>query len=117
MGIDYSALAHPKGTLGVEQRRGKRLTGEAAEDACRKEVWRLYGRKCAIPGCKERAVHQHHIVFRSKSRRLKYEPTNRAPICQAHHDLVHAGKIQIHPRTADGELIVTGAAEYLRFRL
>jgi hypothetical protein len=120
MGIDYDALgpqAIRKGTLGVISRRAKRLSNEDAEKACRKEVWRLYGRKCNVPGCRERAVHQHHIVYRSQSRRLKYEPTNRAPICHTHHDLEHAGKITIHPRTADGELIVTGERKYLEFRL
>lgn len=117
MGIDYSVFAIPKGKPGVEVRREKRLTGEAAERECREEVWRRYGRTCNIPGCREKAVHQHHIVYRSKSRRLKYAPENRAPLCQAHHDLEHAGKITIHPRTADGELIVTGDRQYLEFKL
>ena len=120
MGIDYDALGPgsiPKCAPGVVTRRAKRLTNEDAEEACRKEVWKLYGHKCNIPGCRERAVHQHHIVYRSRSRRLKYEPTNRAPLCQAHHDLEHAGKITIHPRTADGELIVTGERKYLEFKL
>lgn len=121
MGIDYDAIARaggiPKGPLGVESRRKKRLDGEEAERECREEVWRLYGRKCCVPGCKERAVHQHHIVYRSRSRRLKYAPENRAPICTAHHKLEHAGKITIHPRTADGELIVTGDRKFLEFKL
>lgn len=117
MGMDYSDLAYPKGALRVEVKRDKRLTNAEREKACRAEVVRLYGRKCNIPGCKEPAVHQHHIVYRSQSKALYYEPTNRAPICQAHHDLEHAGKITIHPRTAEGELIVTGETKYLRFTL
>lgn len=117
MGIDFSVLAFPKGTLGVEHRRTKRLTGEAAEKDCRERVWTRYGRKCGIPGYKEPAVHQHHIVYRSRSLKLKYQVENRVPICQAHHDLIHAGKITVHPRTADGELIVTGEAKYLKFKL
>jgi hypothetical protein len=120
VGIDFEGFAFPKaekGELRVERKRSKRLTEEEAEKACRDAVWRLYGRKCNIPGCKEPAVHQHHIVYRSRSRALKYQPENRAPLCQAHHELEHAGKITIHPRTADGELIVTGEARYLRFKL
>jgi 5-methylcytosine-specific restriction endonuclease McrA len=113
-----SGLKFHKGEkLRVEEKRDRRLTNEEKERKCRDAVWRLYGRKCTVPGCKEGAVHQHHIVFRSRSVRLKYEPTNRAPICQAHHDLVHGGKIQIHPRTADGELLVTGERKYLEFKL
>lgn len=117
MGIDYSGFAFPKGTLRVEAKRAKRLDSETAERECREEVWKRYGRKCTVPGCKEPAVHQHHIVYRSRSKALKYAPENRAPICQTHHDLVHAGKITIHPRTADGELIVTGDKKYLEFKL
>lgn len=117
MSIDYSELAHPKGPIRVERKRAERLSNEDAEKQCRAEVWRRYGRKCNVPGCKEPAVHQHHIVYRSKSRLLKYAPENRAPLCQAHHDLEHGGKITIHPRTADGELIVIGERKYLVFKL
>lgn len=124
MGIDYEVFRAvggiPKtrdGKARVEEKRDKRLSAEDAERKCRAEVWARYGRTCNIPGCREKAVHQHHIVYRSKSRRLKYAPENRAPLCQAHHDLEHAGKITIHPRTADGELIVTGERKYLAFKL
>lgn len=117
MGIDTSGLAFPKPPPRVIAKREKRLSNEERERICREEVWRRYGRKCNIPGCKEWAVHQHHIVYRSQSKRLKYAPENRAPICQSHHDLEHAGKITIHPRTADGELIVTGERRYLAFKL
>lgn len=117
MGIDWSVLTLKKGPLGVERKREKRLTDDEAERQCREEVWRLFGRKCNVPGCRELAVHQHHIVYRSKSRRLKFDPWNRAPLCQAHHDLEHGGKITILPRTPDGELIIVGEAKYLRFKL
>ncbi len=121
MGIDWQAIADaggiPKGTPRVIDKREKRLSNDRAEEECRKEVWARYGRKCNVPGCKERAVHQHHIVYRSKSRRLKYAPENRAPLCQAHHELEHAGKITIHPRTSEGELLVTGDRKYLEFKL
>ena len=115
MGIDYSVFAHPKGTLRVEAKREKRLTNEDQERICRAAVWRLYGRKCVVPGCKEPGQ-QHHLIKRSQSKRLKYEPTNRRPVCQTHHDLIHGGKITLTV-AADGELLVTGEAKYLRFRL
>ena len=117
MGIDYSGFAFPKGALRVEAKREKRLTDEELERHCRDEVWRRYGRTCNIPGCKARAIHQHHIVYRSRSTRLKFAVENRVPLCQTHHELQHAGKITIHPRKADGELIVTGAKKYLAFKL
>ena len=107
----------PKGDLRVERKRDKRLTDEDAERKCRAEVKRLYGLKCGIPGCKEPGTEQHHIQYRSRARKLKYEPTNRVPLCSAHHQLEHAGKITIHPRTASGELVVTGDRKYLEFRL
>lgn len=117
MGMDTTGLAFPKGPLQIEDRKAKKLDDATRERICREEVWRLFGHKCNVPGCRERAVHQHHIVYRSKSRALKFDPRNRAPLCQTHHDLEHAGKITIHPRTSEGELIVTGAKQYLAFKL
>ncbi len=117
MGIDTSMLPYGKPAPRVVAKREKRLSAEDRERVCRAEVWRLYGRKCNVPGCKEPAIDQHHIVYRSRSVRLKYEPTNRAPICRTHHQLLHAGKITIHPRTGEGELIVTGERKYLAFKL
>lgn len=117
MDMTDPGLGYPKGALGVESRRAKRLSHAEAEAICRAEVKRLYGTHCCIPGCRKLGIHQHHIVYRSRSRRLKYEPTNRAPICQTHHDLLHAGKITIHPRTAEGELIITGERKYLAFKV
>ncbi len=115
--MDTSLLMFPKPEPRVIRKRQIRLDGEAAERECRAEVWRRYGRKCNAPGCREWATEQHHIVYRSRSRTLKYAPWNRAPLCSAHHDLEHAGKITIHPRTRSGELIVTGKREYLAFKL
>ncbi len=121
MGIDYDAIAAaggiPKGPLRVEAKRERRVDNDKAERECRAETKRLYGLKCVIPGCKESApVHQHHVVFRSRSRALKYDPRNRRPVCQVHHDLIHAGKIAMH-FADDGELLVTGDRKYLEFKL
>lgn len=117
MGVDYSQLAFPKnaGKLRVEVQREKRLTNEEKERNCRAEVWRLYGHKCHVPGCREKGQ-QHHLIYRSQSRRLKYEPTNRRPVCQVHHDLIHGGKITVTFQP-DGEVIFTGDKRYLSFKL
>lgn len=115
MGIDYGSLAFPKGQLKVEAKREKRLTSEDQERQCRADVWRLYGKKCCVPGCNEPGQ-QHHLIKRSQSKRLKYEPTNRRPVCQTHHDLIHGGKLTMTVNW-DGEIIVTGEAKYLRFKL
>ncbi len=116
MGIDMSGFLFPKTKkLIVEEKRETRLTNAEKDRACKLEVTRLYGRTCCVPGCKEMGLDDHHVIHRSQSKRLKYAPENRRPICRAHHDLEHAGKIQISLK--DGELIVTGAAKYLRFRL
>jgi 5-methylcytosine-specific restriction endonuclease McrA len=117
MGIDWDLFAIPKGTLRVQRKQRRRIDDAEAEKECREATWKLWGRKCNIPGCREIAVHQHHIVYRSKSKALKYDPWNRAPLCQAHHELEHGGKITIHPRHADGELIGTGDRKWLEFKL
>lgn len=62
-------------------------------------------------------MHLHHIVYRSRSKKLRWAVSNLCYLCVAHHDLEHAGKITIHPRTADEELIITGEKQYLAFRL
>ena len=115
--IDYSGMAFPKGDLRVEVKREKRLTDDSLEDAARKAVRLRDGWKCVVPGCKEPGVQLHHIVYRSRSKKLKWAVSNLCYVCVAHHDLEHAGKITIQPRTADGELVITGAKKYLSFKL
>ena len=114
--MDTSQLKYPKGTPRVLERRAKRLSADEQERICRAAVKRLYGVKCAIPGCREPGLHQHHLVYRSRAKALKYEPSNRRPICVGHHQLIHAGQITL-TRTEDDELIVHGDAKLLRFRL
>lgn len=120
MGMDYNALGPgsiPKGPLGVETRQKKRLTTAEREREWRKEVRLRYGWKCGVPGCKEPGEHLHHIVYRSRSKALRFSVENTVPLCATHHDLEHGGKITIHPRTADGELLITGDRKYLEFKL
>ena len=116
MNMTDRRLAHPKPQPRVLAKRKKRLDAAKAEILCRAEVRRLYGSGCAIPGCREKAVHQHHLVYRSRSKRLMYEPTNRAPLCVSHHRLVHDGLIHLR-RDEDGELIVSGPKDLLKFKL
>lgn len=117
MDMSNPVLAFPKDAPRVVVKRTKRLTLAQVEKEARAEARRLYGWKCAVPGCKEDGPHLHHIVYRSQSKRKMWQVDNLCPLCPAHHQLEHAGKITIHPRTAEGELIVTGAAEFLRFKL
>src|SRR5580765_3503414 len=72
--------------------------------------------KCRIPNCSEKAEHLHHIVFRSKSKRLRWRSENLVWLCADHHRLVHAQEIQISGN-ADVEIIVEGNVDKLRFRL
>lgn len=71
---------------------------------------------CRIPNCKERSEHLHHIVYRSRSKSLRWLPANLVSLCADHHALVHGGVIQISGN-ADEEIIVTGDVDRLRFRL
>lgn len=107
-------FAKPELSAKAKKRREKReaQNERAAREICRQ---RDHGH-CRIPNCKERAVHLHHIVYRSQSKRLKWEPANLVSLCTEHHRLEHAGKIQISGN-ADDEIIVTGDLDYLRFRL
>jgi hypothetical protein len=117
MGIDYSGSGwkFPKPEPRALTRRTKRLTNAEKERQCRAETKRLYGTKCVIPGCKE-IGEQHHVEYRSRARLRKHDPTNRRPICRGHHQLIHAGKIQVFVNES-GELIIQGDRKLLAFKL
>ena len=115
MGIDYGQFKFGKPEPRALARRTKRLTEAEKERQCRAEATRLYGRTCAVPGCREPGE-QHHVRYRSRARLLKYEPRNRRPFCRGHHQLIHAGKIHVEIDERD-ELIITGDAAILRFKL
>lgn len=72
--------------------------------------------KCRVPGCGEKADHLHHIVYRSKSKKLRWRTENLCWLCTDHHRLVHAGEVRISGN-ADEELIIEGNLDLLRFRL
>jgi hypothetical protein len=116
MGIDYSTLAHPKGALRVEAKRAKRLSDEEQERTARAFVKKRDKGRCVVPGCREAGVHLHHIVRRSRSKRLRWATSNLCLLCVAHHGLEHGGRIHI-TGNADDELIITGDKKDLEFRL
>lgn len=116
MGIDYGSLAFPKGPLRVDDKRQKRIADESLEDAARKAVRLRDGARCSVPGCREAGAHLHHIVYRSRSKKLRWATSNLCFLCVVHHALEHAGRIHISGN-ADDELVITGAKADLKFRL
>lgn len=119
MGISYDGLAFPKakdGDLRVERKRAKRLTDQEMEREARRAVRARDGFRCAVPGCRERGGHLHHIVYRSRSRRLRWATANLCFLCPGHHAMEHAGKITISGN-ADEHLTITGDKAALSFKL
>ena len=114
--MDTTGLPLAKPRLRVEAKRDKRLSQSELERAARLAVKRRDGGKCVVPGCRERSVHLHHVVFRSQSKRLRWATGNLASLCRGHHAMVHAGRITISG-DADDELIITGDKADLAFKL
>ncbi len=96
----------------------KRAEKEDARDErqCREQTRRRDKGRCRIPGCSERATELHHITYRSKSKRLRWQTGNCVWLCVEHHRLEHSGDITI-TGDADTEIIVEGNPDLLRFRL
>jgi hypothetical protein len=114
--MDTSMLPYGKPLPRIVARKIRKLDLAALERKCRAEVRRRDKGHCVVPGCKERGIHMHHIVYRSHSRRMTWLTSNNCLLCKAHHDLRHAGKIMI-AGDADVHLTITGKREYLAFRL
>jgi 5-methylcytosine-specific restriction endonuclease McrA len=108
------ALSKPEPRC-VTKRRLEKVDAKN-ERACREIVRARDGGKCRIPGCLERSAEAHHIVYRSKSKARRWDPSNLVSLCRDHHRLEHAHIIQISGN-ADEEIIVTGDVDRLRFRL
>lgn len=108
------AIPKPEPRCVTKKRRDKLDAKD--ERACREIVRARDKGRCRIPNCHERSVHLHHIVYRSKSKRLRWVPSNLVSLCVDHHRLEHAGIITISGN-ADEEIIVTGDVDRLRFRL
>ena len=108
------SIQKPEPRVVTKKRRDK--WDAKAERAAREIVRARDKGRCRIPNCHERAVHVHHIVYRSKSKRLRWIPSNLVSLCQSHHQLEHAHVIQISG-DGDNEIIVTGDVDRLKFRL
>jgi 5-methylcytosine-specific restriction endonuclease McrA len=107
-------FAKPEPRCVLKKRRAK--FDAKQERACREITRSRDGGKCRIPGCSERATELHHIVPRSQSKAKRWLTSNCLWLCTTHHQLRHASVITISGN-ADGEIIVTGDVNRLRFRL
>jgi 5-methylcytosine-specific restriction endonuclease McrA len=99
----------------ITSKRRAKLDAKAEREARAAVKARDKGR-CRIPNCHERALHMHHIVYRSQSKKLRWVTSNLVSLCIDHHRLEHAGEIQISGN-ADEEITVRGNIDALRFRL
>ena len=116
MAIDYSGFAIPKPEPRCVTKKRQQKEDQRNERACREIVKARDRGRCRVPNCNERDVEMHHLIPRSHSRKRKWDPKNNALLCKGHHDLRHAGRMQI-TGDADGELVITGDINALRFRL
>jgi hypothetical protein len=112
--IDYSQFAFAKGIPRVLDRIEKKRDLAAQERACRLAVSKRDKGRCVVPGCREASQHLHHILFRSRGG--KWRSGNVCSLCITHHQMLHAGLIQISG-DADVHLTITGDAKHLRFTL
>lgn len=81
------AIPKPEPRCVTKKRRDKLDAKD--ERACREIVRARDKGRCRIPNCHERSVHLHHIVYRSKSKRLRWVPSNLVSLCVDHHRLEH----------------------------
>ena len=90
---------------------------DAKDERSAREIVRKRDKgRCRIPNCHNRSEHLHHIVYRSRSKRLRWLSENLVSLCLGCHGLVHAGVIYISGN-ADEKIIVTGDVDRLRFRI
>ena len=110
----HAPLAKPEPRAVTKKRQEKE---DARDERVVREITRRRDKgRCRIPNCSERAAHLHHIVYRSKSKRLKWRSENLVWLCVDHHRLLHSGDLRISGN-ADQEIIVEGNIDLLRFRL
>lgn len=116
--VDADQVGKPisKGEARCVTKRRQEKVEAKNERACREITKKRDLGKCRVPGCIDRALHLHHIVYRSASSKRKWATGNCVWLCVDHHRLEHAGEITISG-DADQELIVTGNLDALKFRL
>lgn len=116
LGEFYRTCAIPKGEPKAVTKKRAEKSDARDERACREITRKRDLGKCRVPGCIDRALHLHHIVYRSKSKRLRWHTSNCVWLCLEHHRLAHAQEIRI-TGNADEEIEVTGDPDLLKFRL
>jgi 5-methylcytosine-specific restriction endonuclease McrA len=113
----YQTCRYPKGEIGAVTMKRRDLKDAKAERECRRLVQKRDDKRCTIPGCRQSGRHMHHIVYRSKSRGLRWATSNNCLLCTDHHRLAHAGVITIRG-DADVAIVVTGDVDLVtRVRL
>jgi hypothetical protein len=56
---------------------------------------------CGVPGCSHRAVHSHHVEFRSRGG--SDDPANQIGLCAFHHlRCIHGGYLRVEGTAPDG---------------
>jgi len=109
----YQTCRLPKGEIGAVTAKRRDLKDAKAERECRKVVKKRDDGRCKIPGCRRFGKHLHHIVYRSKSRGLRWATSNTCLLCTDHHRLAHAGVITIRGN-ADVAIVVTGDVDLVK---
>ena len=113
----YRSCAIPKPEPRCVTKKRKQKINIRDERACREIVRARDKGRCRVPNCNERdGLEMHHITYRSHSTKNRWNPKNCCLLCKDHHDLRHAGVIHISG-DADGELVITGDVDRLRFRI
>lgn len=112
----YQDCPIPKPEAGCITKKRMAKMDAKNERACREITKKRDLGKCRVPGCIDRALHLHHIVYRSASSKRKWATSNCVWLCADHHKLEHAHEIRISGN-ADEEIIVTGNLDALKFRL
>lgn len=113
-----SGLKFAKDEPRIVGKKRQKLDAASEERECRAFVKARDKGRCVVPGCKtpRDGIEMHHVIPRSRSRRLKWATSNNCLVCKTHHALRHAGKISI-TGDANGELLINGPREMLEFRL
>jgi hypothetical protein len=112
----YQTCRHPKPPIRAVGWKRRDLLDAKAERLCRAFVRKRDNKRCIIPRCQKYGSHMHHIVYRSKSKGLRWATSNNCLLCVDHHRLEHAGEITIRGN-ADKQLVITGNVDALNIRL
>ena len=93
MAIDYTGFAFGKGAPRSVSKLVKTRAAKAQETKVRKQVNARDGYRCVMPGCKARATHKHHTVYRSRGG--AWDTKQVVSACPLHHRWIHDGLIEL----------------------